>query len=555
MLKKLLIQNYAIIRELEIEFSNGMVIITGETGAGKSILMGALGLALGDRADASAMRSKETKTIIEAVFQNQGISGLNEIFEENELDMDEDIILRREIQLSGKSRSFVNDTPVPLSVLSQVAEKLVDLHQQFDTLELGSQLFQQELLDTRAGAIEVFRTYAKTYHQYRETTKQIEIIRNSLLKAEQEKEYKLFLLNELEELNWTSDEAKAIEDELNVLTHADQVRSGIGKVSFIMNEGEQPLLPQLKSVLSQIESLQNFHPELQELVQRISSSYLELKDVSSDLEDLFEKVLVDDKRMEELNNRMATAQRLVKKHGLLNIDDLVIIREKLAAELSVFEKSGDELTKLEKQLGQLETEAKKTADQLKKQRKTEVPKLEADTKVLLHRVGMPNAALKIELRPTELSASGSEEVHFLFDANKSGQFESLQKVASGGELSRLMLVLKSLVANSMEMPTLIFDEIDSGISGEAAKQVGILMEELSANHQLIAITHQPQIAAQAHQHLFVFKKEESGQINTGIRVLNEEERIQTIAHMLAGENPSEAVLASAREMVLMGTRN
>jgi DNA repair protein RecN (Recombination protein N) len=552
MLKKLHIQNYAIIRELEIDFSDGMVIITGETGAGKSILMGALGLALGDRADASAMRNKESKTIIEAVFQNKGVSGLDEIFEENELDMDADIILRREILVSGKSRSFVNDTPVSLSVLSQVSEKLVDLHQQFDTLELGSQLFQQELLDTRANAIELFRNYTKNYHQYRDTAKQIEAIRTGLLKAEQEKEYKLFLLNELEELNWNTGEAKELEEELNILTHADQVRSGIGKVSFIMNEGEQPLLPQLKTVLSQMESLQQYHPDLQALVQRINSSYVELKDISADLEDLFEKVSVDDKRMEELNNRMATAQRLAKKHGLINIDDLVSIRENLATDLSVLERSGDELAQLEKQLGLLQAEAKKIADQLRKQRKAEIPRLEADTKLLLNRVGMPNAALKVDLKPTELSSSGSEEVHFLFDANKSGQFEPLQKVASGGELSRLMLVLKSLVADSMEMPTLIFDEIDSGISGEAAKQVGILMEELSINHQLIAITHQPQIAAKAVQHLYVFKKEEKGQINTDIRVLTMEERIETIAHMLAGENPSEAVVASAREMVMVG---
>jgi DNA repair protein RecN (Recombination protein N) len=369
------------------------------------------------------------------------------------------------------------------------------------------------------------------------------------MKADKEKEYKLFLLQELEELNWNAAEAKGIEDELNILTHADQVRSGIGKVSFIMNEGEQPLLPQLRSIVAQIEALQHFHPGLQALVDRFNASFVELKDVTSDLEDLFEKVSVDEKRMEELNNRLATAQRIAKKHGLINIDDLVSVRDNLAAELSVFERSGDELVLLEKQLGLLEAEARKNADLLKKRRKGEVPKLEADTKLLLQRVGMPNAALKIELQPTALCSSGTEAVHFLFDANKSGQFEPLHKVASGGELSRLMLVLKSLVADSMEMPTLIFDEIDSGISGEAAKQVGILMEELSVNHQLIAITHQPQIAAKAVQHLFVFKKEENGHINTGIRVLSNEERVQTIARMLAGENPSDAVLASAREMI------
>lgn len=552
MLKKLLIQNYAIIRELDITFSDGMVIITGETGAGKSILMGALGLALGDRADAAAMRSKDSKTVIEAVFEHKAGTGLDAILEENELEKEEEIILRREIQVNGKSRSFVNDTPVSLSILAKIAEKLVDLHQQFDTLALGSQAFQQDLLDIRSGASALMSDYSRVFGEYRTTARKIATIKESLQKAEQEREYKLFLLKELDELNWRTGEGKEIEEELNMLTHADQVRTGIAKIGLGLSEGEQPMLSALRSMVAQLQGLQSYHSAISPLAERMNAVHVELKDIAGDLQSLFEKISVDDKKMDAFNDRISTAQRLAKKHGLSDLNELVDKRSILEEELSVFEKSSHALEGLEKDLDRFQKMAEKLAGDLRKSRQAEIPQLEENTQLLLKRVGMPNAALKIALKPVELSASGIDLVEFLFDANKSGQFESLQKVASGGELSRLMLVLKSLVADSMEMPTLIFDEIDSGISGEAAKQVGMLMEELSANHQLIAITHQPQIAAKAEQHLFVYKKEENGQINTGIRMLSQEERVQAIAQMLAGENPSEAVMASAREMMKKG---
>jgi len=552
MLKKLLIQNYAIIRELDITFSDGMVIITGETGAGKSILMGALGLALGDRADAAAMRSKDSKTVIEAVFEHKAGTGLDAILEENELEKEEEIILRREIQVNGKSRSFVNDTPVSLSILAKIAEKLVDLHQQFDTLALGSQAFQQDLLDIRSGASALMSDYSRVFGEYRTTARKITTIKESLQKAEQEREYKLFLLKELDELNWRTGEGKEIEEELNMLTHADQVRTGIAKIGLGLSEGEQPMLSALRSMVAQLQGLQSYHSAITPLAERMNAVHVELKDIAGDLQSLFEKISVDDKKMDAFNDRISTAQRLAKKHGLSDLNELVEKRAILEEELSVFEKSSHALEGLEKDLDRFQKMAEKLAGDLRKSRQAEIPQLEENTQLLLKRVGMPNAALKIALKPVELSASGIDLVEFLFDANKSGQFESLQKVASGGELSRLMLVLKSLVADSMEMPTLIFDEIDSGISGEAAKQVGMLMEELSANHQLIAITHQPQIAAKAEQHLFVYKKEENGQINTGIRMLSQEERVQAIAQMLAGENPSEAVMASAREMMKKG---
>lgn len=549
MLERLFIQNYAIIAQLEISFSKGLVIITGETGAGKSILMGALGLALGERADSSQLRDKDRKTVIEAVFKTTQTVSIIQFFSEADIEAEEEIILRREIQSSGKSRAFINDTPVSLAQLQQLATILVDLHQQFDTLELGNKHFQRVLLDARAGCLQEMTEYTDLFGQISSIQKRIAAIEALLQKAQQERDYKLFLLNELEELNWTDGEARLIEEELDILSHADQIRLGIGKIGFVMNEGEQPLISQLRAMVSQLQSLASHHPSLPALVERLESSYVEIKDINDDLESLLDGISVDDKKMEALNERLANAQRLSKKHALPTIDDLVEKRIELSIELAVFETSQDELTTLQQQLATLQSKATALASVLYKKRKVQVPILEGASNELLKRVGMPNASLKIDLKPIALSASGTEEVSFLFDANKSGQYEPLHKVASGGELSRLMLVLKSLVAGSLEMPTLIFDEIDSGISGEAAKQVGVLMEELANNHQLIAITHQPQIAARANQHLYVYKQEASGSITTSIRVLNEEERIQTIAKMLAGENPSEAVLASAREMM------
>lgn len=549
MLERLFIQNYAIIAQLEISFSKGLVIITGETGAGKSILMGALGLALGDRADSSQLRDKDRKTVIEAVFKATLTASLLQFFSEADIEAEEEIILRREIQSSGKSRAFINDTPVSLAQLQQLATILVDLHQQFDTMELGNKHFQRVLLDARAGCMQEMIEYTDLYGQSTAIQKKIAAIEALLQKAQQERDYKVFLLNELEELNWTDGETRLIEEELDLLSHADQIRLGIGKIGFVMNEGEQPLIPQLRTMVSQLQSLASHHPSLPALVARLESSYVEIKDISNDLESLLDGISVDDKKMEALNERLANAQRLSKKHALAAIDGLVEKRIELSKELAVFETSQDQLTILQNQLQAIQAQATSLASQLHKKRKTQVPILEGASNELLKRVGMPNASLKIDLKPIALSASGIDEVSFLFDANKSGHYEPLHKVASGGELSRLMLVLKSLVAGSLEMPTLIFDEIDSGISGEAAKQVGVLMEELANNHQLIAITHQPQIAARANQHLYVYKQEANGSITTSIRVLNEQERIQTIASMLAGENPSEAVLASAREMM------
>lgn len=549
MLQRLFIQNYAIISQLEISFDRGMVVITGETGAGKSIIMGALSLTLGERADSSMVKDKSVKTIIEAVFTVPADNKIIDLLKNAEIDYDDEVIVRREIQSSGKSRAFVNDTPVSLVQLQQFSSLLVDLHQQFDTLELGNQEFQRQLVDAKAGISEDVLHYNKIYQSLVQTEKKIVSIKTAMLKADQEKEYKSFLLKELEELNWQAGEEKLLEEELNMLSHAEQIKSGIAKISFGMNEGEQPLLSSVKSLLTQLHSLSKFHNKLPELSNRLEASYVELKDVASELELILDSVSVDDERLNQVNQRLALAQRLAKKHGLVSPDQLVEVQAQLSAEMGLIVHAEEDLEKLQKQELLYQTQAIDAAKTLSKERKKVIPGLEKAANELLTRVGMPNALLKIEMAQVELHAFGRDQISFLFDANKSGKFEPISKVASGGELSRLMLVLKSLVAGSLDMPTLIFDEIDSGISGEAAKQVGVLMNELSGAHQLITITHQPQIAALAHQHLFIFKKEVDSVISTQVKTLTEEERVSTIAQMMAGVNPSDAVLVSAREMM------
>lgn len=511
--------------------------------------MGALGLALGERADASMMKDKQTKSVVEAEFKVKQQKELLDFFVAHDMDWDETIVVRREILSTGKSRAFINDTPTALAQVQQLTSLLVDLHQQFDTLELSNKHFQRLILDARAGCLDELTRYQEKYQQYKQIESAIFSIQENIRKAEQERSFKEFLLNELDELNWKEHEEKSIADELSLLTHAEQIKQSVGAASYLLEEGEKPVIAEIKSLISKLQSLTKYHASLEELVSRLASTHIELKDIANELSALSDKVTTDDKRLEELNGRMSTAQRLVKKHGLQSPDELIHVHQSLQQSLADFQENQSNLEQLQKEHAALRKESLDIARQLQQKRIKQIPLLEKATTALLSRVGMPNAMFKVGISETDLSQHGIDQIEFLFDANKSGKFEPLHKVASGGELSRLMLTLKSLVAKSLDMPTLIFDEIDSGISGEAAKQVGILLDELSENHQLISITHQPQIAAKADQHLFVYKSAINNLITTGIKVLSAEERVQAIAQMLSGENPSQHAIANAREMI------
>ncbi len=552
MLRQLYIQNYAIIEEVDIFFSAGLNIITGETGAGKSILVGAMGLILGERADTQVLFEKGKKCVVEGVFQVQDKSEVKIFFEHNDLEGSEEIIIRREIGTSGKSRAFINDTPVILSQLQHLSRLLVDLHQQFEALELGEDDFQLQVIDAIADHSLLLKDYQIQYNRYFAAKKQLELLRLQQTNASKELDYFKFLYKEFEEINLRENELEDLEAELKLLSNAESIKSVLGRVGYELNESEQPVIQQLKSLGNQLQQLSEFHQQVPVLVQRLQSAQIELKDIAGELEQLNDAVQVDRGRMELVNERLALGYKLLKKHAVRSTAGLLGIQTDLEQKLSKVINIEEEISALEKQVGiELERTAR-MAEEISVNRKKQLRPLQKKTEELLGRIGMPNARLEISISDSGLNSHGTDKVEFLFDANKSSRFEPLRKVASGGELSRLMLSIKSLVAGSLQMPTMIFDEIDTGISGEAAKQVGLLMKELGLSHQVISITHQPQIAAKADTHFFVYKKEQRGMIKTQVRKLSDDERVETIAHMLGGEKPTALVFENAREMVTGG---
>ena len=549
MLQKLHIQNYAIIEDLHINFSGNLNIITGETGAGKSILMGALNLILGQRADSSVLQQQGKKCIVEGYFLIKNNSSVKSFFEANDLDFEEEILLRREIASGGKSRGFINDTPVNLSQLKELAVLLVDLHQQFDTLELSSENFQREVLDALANNAAPLQQLKINFSQYINAKKELEAMQLQQANANKELDYNKFLFNELQELSLKENELETLDAEIKLLSNAENIKQQISSIYFELKDSEQPIVQQLKVLQNRLNTLKQYHPQIEELHQRINSSVLELQDVAGELEIIDSTINYDAERIQLVNERLSAGYKLLKKHGVNDTEQLLTIQQQLQQKLDAVLNISASIEKLEKQTSKLFAECTVTAKIVSANRAAQIKPFTQNVNKLLAQVGMPNAQIKVQLQAVSLNAYGTDEIDFLFDANKSNRFEPLHKVASGGELSRLMLSVKSLVAQKLQLPTLIFDEIDTGISGEAAKQVGIIMKNLSFAHQLIAITHQPQIAAKASAHYFVYKEIINDKIVTSIRLLNNDERITVIAQMLSGEKPTAAALANAREMM------
>ncbi len=556
MLKQLLIQNYAIIDFIKINFSPNLNIITGETGAGKSILVGALSLILGERADSSVLLSKEKKCYIEGVFKT--IHPLvKQFLQNNDLDFDEEIVIRREISINGKSRAFINDTPVNLNQLKVLSSLLVDLHQQFDTLELGDNDFQRQVIDALAGNAKDITQYQIQYKNYSLTLKELEALKEEQALANKEFDYNKFLFDELKEANFSENEIENIEAEIKLLSNAESIKSTLSEIYFQLQESDQPLIQQIKLISNKLQALNDFHPALKVLTTRLHSAQIELQDIAGEIEHINVSVNYDPKKIEELNDRMAIGYRLLKKHNVPDTGSLIKIKEKLSAELEKITNLSDIIALKEQKFHEFYNETFKIAEKLSQSRQKQIKPFEEKVNHQLSLIGMPNAKLKVEVKSAKnLTPFGINTIEFLFNANlplgqenNANRFEALRKVASGGELSRLMLSIKSLVAKSVQLPTLIFDEIDSGISGEAAKQVGIIMKELSVGHQVISITHQPQIASKADTHFFVYKEIENDKIITAIKELNDDERITTIAIMLSGERPTAAAFANAREMM------
>jgi len=569
MLQRIHIQNYAIIDELSIDFSAKMNVITGETGAGKSILMGALSLILGDRADTSVLLESNKKCVVEGVFavgEPSGAKVPNEdgrgttlgrsseavaaFFRANDLDVEEDVVIRREISPGGKSRAFVNDTPVNLEQLRKLGSMLVDLHRQFDTLELGESDFQREVLDALAGQVAAVEEYRSFYRGWQAAVKELAALVERQAQSNKEMDYNKFLFDELTEAGFRERELEELDQELKLLSHSEAIKTMLSKVYYELREGEQPLVQHLRSLQQLLGSYSAYHAGLSALADRMSSVQIELQDIAGEVDHINDTVGYDPLRIEEINERLSVGYKLLKKHGLRTTAELISLHQKLELGLRDSLQLGESIAAWEREAGRLCEEVKRKAAVLSVGRVAQVAGLEGRVNKLLKQVGMPNARLRVVVGVAELGVYGADSIEFLFDANKSNRFEPIRKVASGGELSRLMLCIKSLVAESIDLATLIFDEIDTGISGEAARQVAIILKGLARKRQVICITHQPQIAGKGDAHYFVYKEVKGEAIKTRIRLLGQEERITAIARMLSGEKPTAAALENAREMVM-----
>ncbi|MBZ5859245.1 DNA repair protein RecN [Flavihumibacter profundi] len=550
MLKELHIQNYAIIDELVIRFDGSLNIITGETGAGKSILMGALSLILGDRADINVVLNKEKKCFVEGLFQTNNKSSVVRFLTENDLEVSDELLIRREISVTGKSRAFVNDTPVTLNQLQQLSQQLVDLHRQFDTLSLGETGFQLSVIDAMAGNDSALIKYRKAFRNWQELQKQLTILIDRKNQENREFDYHQFLFNELDEAALKSNELEDIDAELKLLSNAEGIKAALANVFEQLKGQEVPVLQVIRQLIHQLQQYSQQHTKVAEIRDRMQAAYVELNDIAGEASALGDQIGHDTGRIEQLNERLNTGYKLLKKHNVQTTQQLLQIMEDLSGKLEAVEQLDETIARLEKETAAASKIVLELSQMLSAARKKQLAPFEKQVNILLARVGMPNARLKVQIEDAVPGINGADAIDFLFDANKSNQYAPIRKVASGGELSRLMLCIKSLVAGKMDLPTLIFDEIDSGISGEASRQVGLIMKELAAARQVICITHQPQIAGKADLHLFVYKEARGKSISTNIRVLDQEERIVAIAQMLSGEKPTPAALENAREMVM-----
>jgi DNA repair protein RecN (Recombination protein N) len=551
MLSRLSIRNYAIIDQLEVEFSSQLNIITGETGAGKSIIVGALGLILGQRAEGAALQNREKKCIVEGCFKEEASDNhVIQFLKENELDVADELVVRREIAPSGKSRAFINDTPVNLSQLNTLSSLLVDLHQQFDTLELGESDFQREVMDALADNFSLLNQYRQIFTLSQTAKRQLESLKEQKAQFEKEFDYHQFQFNELEEAGFRENELEDLDTEIKMLANAEGIKTALTKTYFELAESEEPVVRRLKSLLSSLQQFEQLHPELPVLTERLNSAYIELQDIADEIDRINNHIGSDAERFEMINERLSLGYRLLKKHGVNTTNELIEIRNNLNEKLQAVLNIDDAIATAEKQTAEALQKAEELAAKISAARKLQVKPLETQVNKMLGQVGMPNARIKVAIAKAPLNATGFDAIEFLFDANKKENYQPLRKVASGGELSRLMLCIKSLVATSMDMPTLIFDEIDTGISGEAAKQVGIIMKDLAGARQVICITHQPQIAGKADAHYLVYKALQNDTVTTGVRLLDRDERIVTIAKMMSGEKPTAAALENAREMVM-----
>ncbi len=549
MLTQLSINNYALINKLSIDFSSGLSIITGETGAGKSILLGALGLVLGNRADLSSLKDISQKCIVEAKVAISNYK-LEDFFNEVDLDYEPETIIRREILPSGKSRAFVNDTPVTLSVLNQLRTKLIDVHSQHQTMQLSDNNFQFSILDALAKNQARIASYKRGFFQLNKLKRELSKLEATQLEANQQYDYNLHLYKELEEAKVKIDEQTILEERLDKLNNIEDIRNNLSEaLELTINEeiGIRTLLNTLENRLTKISS---FSKEYQEISERVTSIKIEIDDIITELENANESVEFNPNEVEKINDRLQLLYNLQKKHAVNSNKDLITVFEELSEKLGVVESAEEVINKKQEEIDAVLEKLDKVAGLIMKARTTSIPKLIRELHALLTDLGMENARFSIKIKPTNnYFSNGKDELELLFSANKGGNFGELKKVASGGELSRIMLSVKKVLSENTQLPTIIFDEIDTGVSGEVSNKIAAIMQKMSNNMQVIAITHLPQIAAKGSSHYKVYKKEINGVTTTNLKQLTSEERIVEIAEMLSGKNISDSALTHAKQLL------
>ncbi len=552
MIKSLHIRNYAIIEELEIDFSRGLTIITGETGAGKSILLGALGLVMGKRADIKSLYNLEDKCVVEGFFE-VGMYNLKPFFEENDLDYDDRLVIRREITPAGKSRAFVNDTPVTLDILQALSSTLIDLHQQFDNLDIHQVSFQLRLLDALADNKKLLADYQGRYASYQESRRRLSELRRRSESAAKELDFLSFQLEEFRAAALKAGEQEVLEEELNRLSNAEDIKRTLATAFQQLSESEVSVMGQIGEINQGLGQVRRFDARIERLYERLGAIMEELKDMAKEFENIGEASEYDPERIMAVQQRLDMVYRLQKKHQANTVEELLGIQEKLEQQLGAIGDLSNEIATLEQQVRQQEQELLVLAGELSTRRHSVVAGFENKVENMLAELGMEYARLKAEFtRLEELGPTGFDEVNFLFAANKGSRLQSIRDVASGGELSRLTLVVKSLVASAIPLPTLIFDEIDTGVSGDVALKMGNILRKLSNGHQVVSITHSPQIASKGNMHYFVYKRIKEDRTITEVRNLAPEERITAIATMLSQSPPSESAIRNAMELLEAG---
>ena len=550
MLTTLYIQNYALIEQLDINFQGGFSVITGETGAGKSILLGAIGLLLGQRADVKAIRRGASKCIIEAHFA-VGAYGMKPFFEEHGLEYDEECILRRELYASGKSRGFINDTPTPLSLMKELGEQLIDIHSQHQNLLLDKEGFQLNVLDLLGHNDRALEEYTLRYNRWRKLRAELDELQAALQRDRTEEDYLRFQWEQLSEAHLTDGEQEALEQEAEMLSHAEEIKAGLYKSVQLLEGDDGGVMAQLKEVMHTLSSLAGVFAPAEELASRMESSYIELKDIAQEASAQEEQVEYNPERMDEVNDRLNLIYTLQKKHRVESVAALIELMEGFERKLSQLSQGDDRIEALTAEVEQGRILVIEQAERLSEVRRQAASQVEQEIVNRLALLGMPNVRFAVEIgRRKEPGSHGMDTVNFLFSANKNAHLQSISSVASGGETARVMLSLKAMIAGAVKLPTIVFDEIDTGVSGEIADRMADIMQEMGDNdRQVISITHLPQIAARGAVHYKVYKEDNDTETNSHIRCLTPEERIEEIAHMLSGATLTEAALANAKALL------